>query len=148
MQCIKCGKRKAKGKTCKFCHRARATNCSRTLVGCLQKRYRDLKSHSKSFGWPEPAFSSDEFVQHFINDPQYCGIHAVWVASDFSKWLSPSTDRIDPTVPYILDNLRMITWRQNFLKGVQEDRKVGTVAVEVSQEVYDGSLSEEIPDYL
>lgn len=148
MQCTKCGKRKAKDKACKFCHRARATDCSRTFVGCLRKRYRDLKAHSKAFGWPAPEFSSDEFVQRFIEDTNYLSVHASWVASGYSKWLAPSTDRIDPTIPYILPNLRMITWRLNFLKGVQNDRKVGTVAVEVSQDLYEQSLLEEIPDYL
>lgn len=142
MQCTKCGKRKAKGAACRFCHRLRATNAARTLVGCLQKRYRDLKAHSKSFGWPAPVFSSEEFVQHFINDPQYCGIHAAWVAAGFGKWLSPSTDRIDPTTPYVLENLRMITWRQNFLKGVRDDRNVGTVMVVVDQDTYAESLME------
>jgi hypothetical protein len=47
-----------------------------------------------------------------------------WVASGYAKKMVPSLDRIDPTKTYSLDNVRLVTWYENYCKvGLDSYRK-------------------------
>lgn len=127
MKCQKCGHRKAKGAACKFCHRERAVKASHQLEGCLRHRFRMLMSRTRGRHWPPPDFTLDQFLARFLQDPDYLRIHARWMASGFKKKESPSVDRIDPRVPYLLENIRIVSWPENHAKGVTTDRELGTV---------------------
>ena len=127
MNCKKCGKRKAKDRDCKFCHRDRAKNILRSPEGCLRCRYRKLLHRSKERGWPVPDFTVDDFLNRFKDDEGFLKVYSEWVKSKFRKLSSPSVDRIDPTIPYLLENIRIISWKDNHHKGWAEDRLQGTV---------------------
>lgn len=66
-------------------------------------------------------------LARFLQDPDYLRIHARWTASGFKKKETPSVDRIDPRVPYLLENIRIVSWPENHAKGVTTDRELGTV---------------------
>lgn len=127
MKCIKCGKRKAKTKECKFCARERSKRWKQSLRGRLHQCYHDLVKRSKLRVWPMPNFDIDRFTEHFANDESYVSLWKEWEGSGFKHALSPSVDRINPTIPYVWDNIRMITWSENHAKGMHEDRVQGTV---------------------
>ena len=127
MKCQKCGHRKAKGVDCKFCHRERAAKAVHHLEGCLRHRFRLLMNRTRGRHWPPPDFTLDQFLARFLQDPDYLRIHARWTASGFKKSESPSVDRIDPRVPYLLENIRIVPWPENHAKGATTDRELGTV---------------------
>lgn len=165
MKCQKCGHRKAKGVDCKFCHRERAAKAVHHLEGCLRHRFRLLMNRTRSRQWPPPDFTVEQFLEHFLQDSEYKRIHAAWVRSGFKKAEAPSVDRIDPRVPYLLENIRIVEWSVNQSKGVTTDRELGTVDPAIwSPESCSGSVvvsaagvsdsldvipeDEEIPDWL
>ena len=76
-------------------------------------------------GWD--TSTPDQFLARFLRDPDYLRIHARWTASGFKKSESPSVDRIDPRVPYRLENIRIVPWPDNHAKGATTDRELGTV---------------------
>ena len=52
-------------------------------------------------------------------------LYDAWVDSGYDKWVKPSCDRTDPNISYVLDNLKLMTWRENLLKvGFEMGRAV------------------------
>lgn len=77
-----------------------------------------------------------------------------WDAKKYHKNYAPSVDRVDPRLPYLLENIRIIPWAENHAKGYTGDRELGTVdpsqwsgnSQEIPQE-FVPAPEEEIPDY-
>lgn len=67
---------------------------------------------TKAMQRPAPGYTEaalfDWMLQH-----NYEALWTTWVASGYDKWLSPSIDRKDNTASYTLQNIQLITWREN-----------------------------------
>ena len=50
----------------------------------------------------------------------YIELHRNWVKSDYDSDLKPSIDRINHKKRYSLNNIQVMTWRENFEKGIAE----------------------------
>lgn len=71
-----------------------------------------MKQRSKRRGHPMPNFTRKEFVD-WLWSSGLGDYHADYVASEFDKWKKPSVDRLDNSKPYTLDNIRLVTWKDN-----------------------------------
>lgn len=63
-----------------------------------------------------------------INIPEYCPILGIKIEVNGEKINSPSLDRIDSKKGYVKDNIQIISWRANWLKGnasLEEIKKLG-----------------------
>ena len=96
-------------KTCELAYR-------RTYKARLGIMYKSQKSNSKNRSHPAPNYSLADFIE-WAEKNGYASIHAVWEASAFSKNLTPSADRLNDDLPYSLDNIRLVTWKENNDKG-------------------------------
>lgn len=70
-----------------------------------------------------------------INIPEYCPILGIKIEINGEKIYSPSLDRIDPKKGYEKDNIQVISWRANWLKGnasLEEIKKLGEWASRLS----------------
>lgn len=93
----------------------------RTKTGWHTKTYSRMKRDNKNkFGLPLP-FSKDEFIQ-WINikyENKFDILFANYVDSECDKYLNPSIDRIDDYKSYTFENMQLITWKENDLKGTR-----------------------------
>lgn len=67
---------------------------------------------TKRNGRNPPNYSKESLYEWMLQN-NYGVLHSNWVASNYSKWLSPSVDRLDNTKSYTLNNIQLGTWKEN-----------------------------------
>jgi len=83
------------------------------ISGCFKRR--NLEPHN---------FTRKEFIEWFNNNPKLDSLYRNWVDGGFIKDSSISIDRLDDYKPYSLNNIRLVTWKENNEKG-KKDRRNG-----------------------
>lgn len=107
-------------KECKVCRIQRA----RSKFGRVRRIYRMQKRNSKQRGHPMPNYTVEDLIEWCVKQPKFHQLHSVWEGVNYNKKLTPTCDRIDDYKPYTLDNLQLMTWWDNKVKG-EADRKKG-----------------------
>jgi hypothetical protein len=88
----------------------------------LNTCYGEMKRRVNTYDELRPNYygleicSKEEFRNKFDNDPEFMRLYKEWQDSGFKRASSPSIDRIDNTVGYILTNMRFIRHGVNSLK--------------------------------
>lgn len=106
---------------CKACVVLRNMEYWRTAPGRMSQIYAIQTMCSKQRKHPKPEYTRKELTEWAFAH----GLDALWSAwrnSGYTKDLIPSIDRLDPTKPYSLSNIRLVTWAENNEKAY-EDRK-------------------------
>lgn len=106
---------------CKACVVLRNQEYWRTAVGRVSQIYAVQVMSSKQRKHPKPEYTRAELSAWAFEN----GINSLWYdwrESGYLKDLSPSIDRLDATKGYSLDNIRLVTWKDNNDKAY-EDRK-------------------------
>lgn len=85
----------------------------RTFPGFLTLVYSNQKMTSKKAQRPPPAYTKEELGEWLQKQPNFQILWDSWVASGYDKDLSPSVDRINPRLPYIISNIRLVAFRKN-----------------------------------
>lgn len=91
----------------------------RTKVGWYTKTYGRMKrDNKKKFGLELP-FTKDEFIRWIDENykEKFNKLFMGYIESDCDKYLNPSIDRIDDYKSYVFDNMQLITWKENDIKG-------------------------------
>lgn len=91
----------------------------RIIGGWYTKTYNRMKHDNMVKFNLELPFSKDDFI-HWINTnykEKFDNLFNDYVKSDCDKYLNPSIDRIDDYKSYTFDNMQLITWRDNDIKG-------------------------------
>jgi hypothetical protein len=65
----------------------------------------------------------EEFYAFTESSAEYDVLYSVWVASGYSRRLSPSIDRIDTNKGYVMGNIQWITHSENSRKGSLSRRR-------------------------
>jgi len=107
---------------CKECKLA----YTRTIEGLLSQVYRSQRASSKRRKHPMPNYTREE-LSVWMHENGLEALYEDWVTSGYKKSLRPSTDRIDSLKPYTLDNLELVTWKEN-QRRANEDQKKGVGA--------------------
>ena len=102
---------------CKKCHNYINLCASRTKYGRISRIYSDQKARSKKHGYNPPSYSLNDLIILLLSKDLFNNIYCSWVASGYDKWESPSIDRIDDYKGYSLDNIQIMTWKENYDKG-------------------------------
>lgn len=68
------------------------------------------------------GITKDELFDFVLktNSKKFEMLYLGWVAMDFHKWFKPSIDRLDSRKGYSLENIRLVTWRENFIARYRE----------------------------
>jgi hypothetical protein len=101
---------------CKLCDNERAKLYRRTLSGHLHKMYNNQKLSSIKRGHQPPAYTFEELKDWFISQPNWEDLWLKWESSNYNTQLAPSIDRLDDSKGYSFDNIRLVTWYENYKK--------------------------------
>ena len=104
---------------CKSCSKRYKSLYNKTKTGAASLMYSGQKSSSERRGHPPPSYTRKEFFEWLFNKPEFHKLFDLWVESGYKKMQKPSADRLDDNSPYSLDNLRVVTWQENFDKGCE-----------------------------
>lgn len=102
----------------------------RTVKGLLTNSYHKQIERCKKNGRELPSYSLRELQDKFLNNKQFLKIYDNWVKSGYKYYDKPSIDRIDNTKSYTLDNLQILSWRQNRRKGDIESSHLTTQVIQ------------------
>lgn len=75
---------------------------------------------SRKRGLPLPTYNYKEFTSWVLAQPNFREIYTAWVKSKYDTKLRPSIDRIKEWESYSIDNIQLMTWGENKLKGEQD----------------------------
>lgn len=128
MICTKCKKNKPDGefrKNKNFVQRnGLSYHCKRcdldgkqTPNGRLVIMYNSTRSASRGRGVSTPDFTQKELSEWAYSNG-YSKIYNKWKENDYDKNKVPSVDRIDPTMPYSLTNIQIVSWAVNNSRNV------------------------------
>ncbi|AHB79472.1 endonuclease VII [Shigella phage pSb-1] len=110
------------------CRKCRALRYNKADPVCMfRKTYLTQLTHSIKRGHPPPSYSLEDFYEWLDKQPN---IHQLWddyVASNYAKDYKPSVDRINDHKPYTLDNIQLMSWKENRDKGARS-KKEGNIA--------------------
>lgn len=107
--------------TCKPCVVERNREYWRTSKGRISQIYAVQCVNSRQRQMPAPSYSRKE-LEEWAEVNGLALLMAAWEKAGYPKDLTPSVDRLDPTQPYTLGNVRFVTWAENNNKAY-EDRK-------------------------
>lgn len=117
-------KRNSHEPRCRACRAIRYNKSNPTKVARII--YERQISHSIDRGHPPPSYTLEQLVQWMSGQPDMVMLWDAYVRSGYRTELRPSVDRKDPQKPYTLDNLQLLTWQDNRIKGARE-KQAGVV---------------------
>jgi hypothetical protein len=95
----------------------------RTRLGLISTIYSEQKQSSKQRNHPAPGYSKDALIEFILEQPSFEGLYRKWVNSGYDTWKRPSIDRIDNKKPYVLNNIRLVTFKENNEKSHEDARE-------------------------
>lgn len=84
-----------------------------TKKGLIQRIYGGQRAHSIHRNHPMPSYTLSELREWAFSQKIFHELYDNWKASAFDRWSTPSFDRLDDYKSYTLDNLRIVTWKEN-----------------------------------
>lgn len=92
----------------------------KTFKGFLVRTYRNMKSRVTGIQKKKAhiylgleILSKEEFYKFSINNEAYKNLYINWKQKEHNRKLTPSINRINPDLVYILDNIEWITHSDN-----------------------------------
>jgi hypothetical protein len=95
-----------------------------TPRGLLGRLYHSQCQTSAFRGHAPPAYTREELVARYINDPEYMRLYQAWVEGGKQKLMKPSLDRLDESRGYSFDNIRLVTWGENLRRQTMAARRL------------------------
>lgn len=63
------------------------------------------------------SYSKEEFIEYITKKSKYKKLYKKWLESDYATDLKPSIDRKNSNKGYSFNNIQIITWKDNNIKG-------------------------------
>lgn len=89
----------------------------RTLNGLLTNIYSNQLQSSKRRGHPQPEYNKSELKKWIIEQSNFKKLYIDWEKSNWKKGLIPSIDRLDDNLGYSFDNIQLVPWYYNDIRG-------------------------------
>ena len=109
---------------CKPCERIRGREYARSKVGLCRGIYKHQRHTSKKRGYHLPTYTSDELMEWLYSQPLFHRLYDNWKRLDYQRDYVPSVDRKDDYISYTMDNIQLMTWKDNNIKN-NNDMKNG-----------------------
>jgi len=84
----------------------------------LTNIYQHQKARSKKYGY-ELSYSLKE-LQFYLTNKKFQELFKNWVEGGYMYYDKPSVDRINANRGYTLDNIQIMSWKENRRKGDKE----------------------------
>lgn len=101
------------GHTCKQCSSEQIDRYYKTQNGLISSIYNGQKKSCLYRGYEMPSYSKQELKEWILNNNCFDLLYKNWVSSQYLKDLRPSIDRLDDYKTYTIDNIQLITWKEN-----------------------------------
>lgn len=109
---------------CKKCDNKRKKNYFHSKQGLITRIYSDQKKSAYNRNYAPPTYSKEMLREWLLTNLLFNQLYNNWILSNFNRWLTPSCDRKNDYKSYTLDNLQLVTWKENNDKS-HKDRKEG-----------------------
>jgi hypothetical protein len=86
---------------------------NRKVENCIRSSYKHQIQHSKQRGHTPPSYSYKELLEFALSTPKYMELYNYWVSTNYNRRDKPSFDRLDDNKSYSLDNIQVISFRDN-----------------------------------
>jgi hypothetical protein len=110
---------------CKTCSREYSKNLRRSELGTINKIYDQQRHKSIHRNHKQPVYTKNELTV-WLYENRFKELYDTWKNSNYEKDLTPSCDRLDNSKGYSLDNIELVTWKENN-KRAYSDRKCGNI---------------------
>lgn len=107
------------------------TEYRKTINGVILTIYGGQKGSSKKRGHLHPSYTKKELESWLLSQPLFYMLYNSWVSSGYDRYLKPSVDRKDNSIGYTLDNIQLMTWKENEDKG-NIDMRLGKLTTRFS----------------
>lgn len=98
-------------------HTERGRNRRSSVKGLVSQIYGTQKYNQRERGHGTMPYTQEELFDWFVSQPHHLDLMNDYIESGLDKNKVPSVDRLDNTKGYSLDNIQLITWEENRLKG-------------------------------
>ena len=105
---------------CKPCNVVICKERRHSRQGMYTDIYNGQIGSSKKRKHPLPTYTLDELIEWLQAQPEFEDMYQEWVNSNYDRWLKPSPDRLDESKSYNLQNLQLLTWRDNMLRHKEQ----------------------------
>jgi len=106
-------------------YKQRLKKYRQSKIGLISVIYSHQKGSSKKRNHPAPNYSKQDLINWCLSKPIFHVLFKEWEKSEFHTYLSPSIDRKNDNIPYTMNNIQLMTWEENRLKGlITRDQKV------------------------
>lgn len=102
-------------KLCIPCYNLKSTIYRRSIHGVITQIWHSQKFNSRVRNHPEPSYTKSELAGWIFRQKEWEKLYGEWVKSGYKRELSVSVDRIDSRLPYTLDNIQLVTFKDNLL---------------------------------
>ncbi len=123
LKCYKCFRVSVNSKWDKS-RREKAREYERTIDGLLMRTYRNMQSRVEGIQVLKShlylgleLLDRQDFYDWARSDKDFLEIYNAWVESGYERRLAPSINRIDPSMGYVLSNMRWLTHSENSRLG-------------------------------
>lgn len=126
---------------CKYCDKVDKMSYSHTKIGLIKNIYLNQKYCSIQRKHPSPNYSLHELIKWINNQVNFDLLYLNWINSGYNRNKIPSCDRLNDYLPYSLDNLQLLTWKENndkyykdVLSGINNKRNRPVIQMSLSGE--------------
>jgi len=102
---------------CFQCEKENTYKWKKSKKGLLSGIYANQKIGSVKRNYPPPSYTKAELIEWTFSQKIFHEIYDDWKKSGYDKLLTPSCDRINDYLPYMLSNLQIMTWHENWAKA-------------------------------
>jgi len=102
---------------CKACIGIQRELYKRTKEGHITCLYGSQRGNSKRRGHKPPSYTRSELVSWCLSQENFHIIYDKWVESNYNNLLAPSIDRKNDYKSYCFENIQLMTWEDNHIKG-------------------------------
>ena len=96
---------------CKRCRSIKYNKSTPELT--IKKIYGSQITNSVNRNHPLPNYTLEELITWTLSNKSWEKLYKDWQDSKYDKWLAPSIDRIDSNKPYDINNIQLMTWKEN-----------------------------------
>jgi len=122
---------------CKSCIKITLEIYNRSIKGLVTKMYSHHKIRNRDKFNSNIPYTKEEFKKWITSNNNFEELYKNWVDSEYDKMLKPSCDRLDDYKGYSLENIRLVTWKENCDKYYSDSKsgintKTGKTVVQYS----------------
>ena len=107
---------------CRLCSSVKFEAYYHSKNGLIRIIYSAQVRSSKKRNHQPPNYTLEELRKWALRQTIFHEIFDKWVKSDFSRLLTPSFDRLDNDKSYTFDNIEVVRWEENYMRGHRDMR--------------------------